>query len=309
MSNEVHVRPAGSLGNLRGTGDAIPRTGSRGTLRDSGAGTASPAPSTASGPPATTMRPHLASGGSTDSRSRSATPLGGLPLASTPTPGAAPSGTGGVTRGTGLFKPMTQIEYKALRFVVHDAPSDTNLAHYVREMQRHGVTDVVRACEPTYSAAALAAHGLGLHELNFKDGDPPPAAIIAHWLQIVAAKFVPGKAGSVAGVAAGGAIAVHCVAGLGRAPVLVAIALIEAGMPALEAVEFIRSRRRGALNMKQIHFLDSYKRKGKGKLAGLPSAPVDPSSADAAPPPAAGAGAGGAGGPAAASGSDKCAVM
>jgi protein tyrosine phosphatase type 4A len=45
--------------------------------------------------------------------------------------------------------------------------------------------------------------------------------------------------------------------------------LIEAGMANLEAVEFIRSRRRGALNMKQIHFLDSYKRRGKGKLAGL----------------------------------------
>lgn len=35
-------------------------------------------------------------------------------------------------------------------------------------------------------------------------------------------------------------MAVHCVAGLGRAPVMVAIALIELGMKYEEAVETIR---------------------------------------------------------------------
>lgn len=55
-------------------------------------------------------------------------------------------------------------------------------------------------------------------------------------------------------------IAVHCVAGLGRAPVLVAIALIEMGMKPLDAIEYIREKRRGAFNKPQIAFLDSYKR-------------------------------------------------
>ncbi len=48
----------------------------------------------------------------------------------------------------------------------------------------------------------------------------------------------------------GPCIAVHCVAGLGRAPVLVAIALIEAGMKYEDAVEMIRGngdRRRMAV--------------------------------------------------------------
>ena len=50
-------------------------------------------------------------------------------------------------------------------------------------------------------------------------------------------------------------IAVHCVAGLGRAPALVAIALIEMGMKPLDAIEYIRGKRRGAFNKPQIAYL------------------------------------------------------
>lgn len=52
-------------------------------------------------------------------------------------------------------------------------------------------------------------------------------------------------------------IAVHCVAGLGRAPVIVAIALIELGMEPLDAVAYIRTKRRGAFNKPQISYLVS----------------------------------------------------
>jgi protein tyrosine phosphatase type 4A len=58
-------------------------------------------------------------------------------------------------------------------------------------------------------------------------------------------------------------IAVHCVAGLGRAPVLVALALLEMGVNPLDAIDFIRQRRRGAFNKLQIHYLDQYKRTTK----------------------------------------------
>jgi protein tyrosine phosphatase type 4A len=50
-----------------------------------------------------------------------------------------------------------------------------------------------------------------------------------------------------------------------RAPVLVAIALIEDGMPALDAVAYIRERRRGAINKKQLRYIETYKPRSKSR--------------------------------------------
>ena len=109
-------------------------------------------------------------------------------------------------------------------------------------MQAHSVVDLVRACDSTYSRTRVEAAGVRVHDMVFPDGDPPPDAIITRWLTLCRAAFKGGKS----------AVAVHCVAGLGRAPVLVAIALIEDGVEPLDAVQLIRAKRRGAINAKQV---------------------------------------------------------
>merc|ERR550514_1337713 len=56
-----------------------------------------------------------------------------------------------------------------------------------------------------------------------------------------------------------GVVAVHCVAGLGRAPVLAALALMEfERVKPMDAIEKIKERRKGSFNTKQIQFLRDY---------------------------------------------------
>lgn len=114
----------------------------------------------------------------------------------------------------------TLIEVKPMRFLIMDAPRQGNLHHYIKEMRKHHVTDVVRVCEPTYHGGELQNAGIQLHECEYKDGTSPPKELIMTWLQLVEKTFY---SSSSAATADSNCIAVHCVAGLGRAPVMVAI--------------------------------------------------------------------------------------
>ncbi|ORX88744.1 phosphatases II [Basidiobolus meristosporus CBS 931.73] len=158
-----------------------------------------------------------------------------------------------------LINPPTLVEYKNLRFVIADAPSDNNLALYLKEFEKYNVVDVVRVCEPTYSKELLEKKNITVHDWSFPDGDAPPHTIVNSWMELVKKRF--GKDNEVTNHS----IAIHCVAGLGRAPVLVAIALVEYGMAPLDSVSFIRERRRGAINNKQLRYLETYKRRSKGE--------------------------------------------
>mmetsp|Transcript_45015 Transcript_45015/g.105598 ORF Transcript_45015/g.105598 Transcript_45015/m.105598 type:complete len:168 (+) Transcript_45015:488-991(+) len=157
-----------------------------------------------------------------------------------------------------VITPVSVVTHAHYKFVIFDAPNDANLHVYLQEMQREGVCHVVRVCDGTYETGSLREVGIEVHDWPFPDGDPPPDAIIVRWLSLVKQTFDDKKSAS-----AGKSIGIHCVAGLGRAPVLVAIALIEKGMDPLDAVQTIRGRRRGAINARQLSFLESYKRKSK----------------------------------------------
>jgi protein tyrosine phosphatase type 4A len=190
-----------------------------------------------------------------------------------------------------------------MRFLIMDAPHQSNLHLYIRECRRHQVTDLVRVCEPTYVATGLEAAGISLHEMPYPDGHSPPKEVLDQWLTLVDYTFfdnnlskkkipiaaasgssglshsmvnhpavmdnTPSSPGNIkqspsadgVGVVTEPCIAVHCVAGLGRAPVLVAIALIEfANMDPVDAVTLIRKHRRGAINEKQLSWLEQYRK-------------------------------------------------
>mmetsp|Transcript_88448 Transcript_88448/g.108298 ORF Transcript_88448/g.108298 Transcript_88448/m.108298 type:complete len:165 (+) Transcript_88448:374-868(+) len=146
--------------------------------------------------------------------------------------------------------PVSYLNFKSFQFIIMDAPTDYNLATYVDELESKKVTTLVRTCLPTYEVSELNKKGIRVIGLTYPDGSAPTKDIILSWLNIVNNEMLVNKK----------PVAVHCVAGLGRSVVLVAIALIEYyGLKPGYVINMIRDVRKGAFNNKQCKFLQTYK--------------------------------------------------
>ena len=110
-------------------------------------------------------------------------------------------------------------------------------------------TKFARLCVHTHthtlslSLSCCSVAGFLRQDWPCEDGAPPPKDVRQKWLKLCKETFDASAVDS---------IAVHCVAGLGRAPVLVAISLIEGGMTPEDAVLFIRKHRHGAINKRCV---------------------------------------------------------
>lgn len=142
---------------------------------------------------------------------------------------------------------ISTIKSANYNFVIFQSPNETNLPAYVQQIIKTGprATVWIRACQEAYSDDLITSNGVKVYELPFSDGSTPPKDIMRKWLSIL--KDHKGET-----------MAVHCLAGLGRGPLLVGVALIEDGDSSLEAVKKIRLGRPGALNLPQIKFLEGY---------------------------------------------------
>lgn len=129
--------------------------------------------------------------------------------------------------------PVSEIKYGKMRFLITTDQNDMSLDHFIKELEKYNTKAVVRVCDPTYNEKILQQHGIDLKDWQFDDGAPPPKEVIDNWLKLVNDCFNATSERDAT-------IAVHCVAGLGRSPLLVAIALLEAGMPWSDAVHYIR---------------------------------------------------------------------
>jgi protein tyrosine phosphatase type 4A len=147
----------------------------------------------------------------------------------------------------------TEVEYKGLRCVITELPSSVGLTKYLEDLKLHGVSVLVQVCEVKYSSERLVRHGISVVNLDFEDGNGPPRSVLDAWFELLRNKIA---------INPESAVAIHCVSGLGRAPVLVALAFIELGMKCKDAVELIRAKRYGAINEKQLSYLERYKIKG-----------------------------------------------
>jgi len=60
--------------------------------------------------------------------------------------------------------PVSRVENdNGLKFVIFDAPNESNVQHYIKELLAQGVKHVVRVCEPTYSMKSMEEAGIHVH--------------------------------------------------------------------------------------------------------------------------------------------------
>jgi protein tyrosine phosphatase type 4A len=138
---------------------------------------------------------------------------------------------------------FTIIENQQNKFYIGGTPNQNNLNAFIQKVKEHKIKHIVRLCDPSYDDKVF--NDVEIHNWQFRDGDIPSIDIIEKWKNLISKHNEP--------------ILVHCVAGLGRAPTLVAIGLIELKINPYESVKMIRETRPGAINTKQLQFILSYK--------------------------------------------------
>lgn len=126
---------------------------------------------------------------------------------------------------TGLaYAQETKVACVVLLLVCRMSPSRVAIRVFLTRLRPPGTYRTTLAPR----SIGMSCH-FQLMEMEYDDGGAPPLEIINKWLDVVQTTFHDAPDSSGPNGSEGPTIAVHCVAGLGRAPVLVAIALIEYG--------------------------------------------------------------------------------
>lgn len=108
------------------------------------------------------------------------------------------------------------------------------------------VVAVVRLNRIHYDASTVTDNGVAHHDMFICDGNIPTPAMILEFCQIAEEALE------------GGALAVHCRAGLGRTGTMIAIYLIHKyGLQAAEVIAYLRMMRPGSVLGMQARYLET----------------------------------------------------
>ncbi|XP_016070707.1 PREDICTED: protein tyrosine phosphatase type IVA 1-like [Miniopterus natalensis] len=123
-----------------------------------------------------------------------------------------------------------EVTYKNMRFLITHNSTNATLNKFIEELKKYGVTRIVRVWEATHDTTLVGKEGIHVLDWPFDDGAPPSCQTADDQESLAKIKFHEEP---------GCCIAVHCVAGLGRAP-------------------FIRQKWHGTFNSKQLFYLEKY---------------------------------------------------
>jgi protein tyrosine phosphatase type 4A len=137
---------------------------------------------------------------------------------------------------------------KKITVHVTGSPESTSIDEFSRLMKDKAVTDVFCFCESKYNQDILKKQKINCHNLMFQDGHVPSKEILSLFDNIINNLL---KNDDII-------INMHCVAGLGRAPTMLGYMMIKyCGFNELDTIKQIRQKIKGAINSKQLEWLQS----------------------------------------------------
>ena len=141
-----------------------------------------------------------------------------------------------------------------IKYILSSCPNEKNIEEYSTFLKNNNVKYLVNFCEKEYQNINRNI-SVKYESLFIEDGKIPELDKLERWKELCMECIKENKN-----------IALHCVSGMGRAPTMLCISLIEYdNYNSLEAIELLREKRKGCLNSKQLHYLLNYK-KNKVKI-------------------------------------------
>lgn len=156
---------------------------------------------------------------------------------------------------------MQLIQFNRLSVYIFPMPTNDNSRDHALKLSSSGVKDIVHFTELEYSTSIFSQNNIFFHDLSFADGGVPSPEQLLLWFELLDTFFPKSSSNKCV-------IGIHCKSSVGRAPLMLSIALIYLyGINDIDAVLFVREKIHGAMNKIQLKFLsDNYKQiKKKGK--------------------------------------------
>ncbi len=143
------------------------------------------------------------------------------------------------------------IKFKDLEFLISGSPYEENIYEFIDLLKFHNIKHVIRVCvENTYPKYMLIDNGFFFYEFKIIDGNITTVEEKKIWINL----YNNLKKNGIKN------FAIHCVSGFGRAPLFLAIALVNDGLEPYEAISFIRNHRKGSLNSLQVKYIINQKK-------------------------------------------------
>lgn len=152
----------------------------------------------------------------------------------------------------------TEIEIGVIKFIITELPRKEQLTEYETLLKNHEVDLLIRIVEKSLLYEINVPNLTIVDFTDFEDGSVPTKDIMDKYIKLI--EDIKVKYTNPI-------VAIHCVSSLGRCPTFLGISMIyfNPKMDRYDIIIYIRKKRPGALNVKQMNWLIDLKIPSKKK--------------------------------------------